>query len=128
MESMRIDKWLWASRFFKTRSIAQEAVTLGRVLVNGERAKPSRDVKVGDALTITRAQETFEIHIVGLSSVRGPAPVAQALYEETPESVVRRSVQKEQRALAPEPAQGISKGHPTKRDRRQIERLSREPW
>lgn len=86
LESIRIDKWLWAARFFKTRSIAQEAVELGRVRLNDQRLKPSREVKPGDRLTVERGDERFDIFVEKISTVRGPAPVAQTLYRETDES------------------------------------------
>ena len=93
MDSIRIDKWLWAARFFKTRSVAQEAVGLGRVLLGGARVKASRDVKVGDKLEIRRGDEVFTVYVEGLSSTRGPAPVAQKLYRETDESRAAREAQ-----------------------------------
>ena len=86
MDAMRIDKWLWAARFFKTRTLAQEEVGLGRVLMDGQRMKASRDVRVGDRLTIRRGDEIFHVYVEGLSSVRGPASEAQKLYRETEES------------------------------------------
>lgn len=120
MDSMRIDKWLWAARFFKTRSIAQDEVSLGRVLLNGQRAKPSRDVKVGDRLEIHRSGETFVVYVEGLSPQRGPAAQAQLLYRETPESLARRTETKELRKVAFEPAETIRLGRPTKRDARRL--------
>ena len=105
MNSMRIDKWLWAARFFKTRSLATDEINKGRIQVNDLVAKPSRTVLV-----------------LGLSPMRGPAPVAQALYQETPESVSMRAKVTEQRHLAREPALSIEHGRPTKRDRRELQR------
>ena len=116
LESIRIDKWLWAARFFKTRSIAQEAVELGRVSLNDQRLKPSREVKPGDRLTV-------EIFVEKISAVRGPAPVAQTLYRETDESKEKRLRVSEMRKIAMEPASTIAKGRPTKRDARLIRRV-----
>lgn len=122
-DEIRIDKWLWAARFFKTRSLAQAAVESGRVLVGGDRVKPSRAVRLGDRITVVAGDFTRTVAVMGLSSVRGPAPVAQALYEETPESVSARVRAQALRALQPEPAHSIEHGRPTKRDRRRIDRL-----
>lgn len=123
LTSIRIDKWLWAARFFKTRSIAQEAVELGRVRLAGQRLKPSRDVKPGDRLTVERGEERFEIFVEKISAVRGPAPVAQTLYRETDESREKRERAAEMRKIAMEPASTIAKGRPTKRDARLIRRV-----
>ena len=87
---IRIDKWLWAARFFKTRSLAREAISGGKVHLNGYRVKPGRALKPGDSLRVQRGEEEFTIVVVELSTRRGPAPVAQTLYEETEESRVRR--------------------------------------
>jgi len=118
--SMRLDKWLWAARFFKTRTLAVEAVTGGRVSINQEHAKPAKDVKVGDLLSIRIGQMTREVEVKGLSSQRGPAPQAQLLYAETPASITAREAAAEARRLAPEPAATISQGRPTKQDRRRL--------
>lgn len=123
LASIRIDKWLWAGRFFKTRSLAQEAVELGRVRLAGQRLKPSRDVKPGDRLTVERGEERFEIFVEKISAVRGPAPVAQTLYRETDESREKRERASEMRKIAMEPASAIAKGRPTKRDARLIRRV-----
>lgn len=123
LASIRIDKWLWAARFFKTRSLAQEAVELGRVRLAGQRLKPSRDVKPGDRLTVERGEERFEIFVEKISAVRGPAPVAQTLYRETDESREKRERASEMRKSAMEPASTIAKGRPTKRDARLIRRV-----
>lgn len=123
LASIRIDKWLWAARFFKTRSLAQEAVELGRVRLAGQRLKPSRDVKPGDRLTVERDEERFEIFVEKISAVRGPAPVAQTLYRETDESREKRERASEMRKIAMEPASTIAKGRPTKRDARLIRRV-----
>ena len=123
LASIRIDKWLWAARFFKTRSLAQEAVELGRVRLAGQRLKPSRDVKPGDRLTVERGEEHFEIFVEKILAVRGPAPVAQTLYRETDESREKRERASELRKIAMEPASTIAKGRPTKRDARLIRRV-----
>ena len=121
---MRIDKWLWAARFYKTRSIASDAVEGGHVEVNGERAKPAKQIKPGDELRIRLNQNTFVVHVRGLSERRGPARDAQLLYEETAESRVERERLAEQRRLAPAPAYEEG-GRPTKRDRRDLSRVKR---
>ena len=120
--SVRLDKWLWAARFYKTRSLATAAIGAGDVRVARERVKPARDVKVGDELQIRRGDEVMDVVVRELSSARGPAPVAQRLYEETAESRQRRAQAAERRALAREPALDI-KGRPTKRDARELRRL-----
>ncbi|TFW30803.1 RNA-binding S4 domain-containing protein [Massilia horti] len=120
-ENVRIDKWLWAARFFKTRSLAAEAVDRGRVRIGGEPVKPARVVKLGDKLAIDNGSDRWEVEVVGVSDVRGPAPVARLLYQETEASVVRREHDKEARRLYPEPGTTI-KGRPTKRDRRALDR------
>ncbi len=120
-DSVRIDKWLWAARFFKTRSLATEAVEGGRVRLNGERIKPARGVKPGDRLAIDNGSTAWEVIVQDLSETRGPAPVARTLYAETEESVVRRQQEAERRRLFHEPSADI-KGRPTKRDRRLLDR------
>ncbi len=123
-EDLRIDKWLWAARFYRTRGLAREAIEAGRVLVGGERVKPSRQVRQGDRLRLRGAGEVERtVVVLALSDRRGPAPVAQGLYEETAESVRARVQAQARRALAAEPADSIEHGRPTKRDRRRIERL-----
>jgi ribosome-associated heat shock protein Hsp15 len=122
MNSMRIDKWLWAARFYKTRSLATDEINKGRVQVNGQVAKPARDVKVQDTVLIRQNDVTRTLLVLDLSQVRGPAPVAQALYQETPESLALRTKLSEQRHLAREPALSIEHGRPTKRDRRELQR------
>lgn len=124
---VRVDKWLWAARFFKTRSLAQEAVELGRVRIAGQRIKPSRCVKVGDRLQIDRAEEHFDIFVENLALIRGPASVAQALYRETEESKEKRERSAQMRRIAVDPAASIEKGRPTKRDARMLRRL-RDKW
>jgi ribosome-associated heat shock protein Hsp15 len=120
--SVRLDKWLWAARFYKTRSLATAAISAGDVRVARERVKPARDVKPGDELQIRRGDDVMDVVVRDLSSVRGPAPIAQRLYEETEESRQRRARAAERRALAREPALDI-KGRPTKRDARELRRL-----
>jgi ribosome-associated heat shock protein Hsp15 len=121
---MRLDKWLWAARFFKTRSIASQEIDAGHVLLNGERGKPSKAVKAGDELRVRVNQFTFVIHVRGLSERRGPAAEARLLYEETEESRKERERLAEQRRLAP-PMAYEEGGRPTKRDRRDIARVKR---
>ncbi len=128
MDSLRIDKWLWAARFYKTRSLACDEVTKHRVQINGQDVKPAREVKVGDTLTVRQGNITKIVLVKGISAARGPAPVAQLLYEETAESVALRAKQAEQNRLAFEPAHSIEHGRPTKRDRRQIENAWNERW
>jgi ribosome-associated heat shock protein Hsp15 len=118
---MRIDKWLWAARFYKTRSLAQQAVEGGRIKLNGERVKPAKEVKPGDALSINIGVVAWEILIAQLSDKRGAAAVARELYAETPESCARRSERAALRKFAADPSVQRH-GRPTKRDRRQLER------
>ncbi|NLY27144.1 MAG: RNA-binding S4 domain-containing protein [Alcaligenaceae bacterium] len=122
MEKIRIDKWLWAARFYKTRSLAAQDIDKGRILVNGHVAKASREVGPGDVIVVRKEPPYITVRVVAISKVRGPAPVARLLYEETPESIEQRERAAEMRRLAPEPAQDLAAGRPTKRDRRQIER------
>ena len=123
MDKIRLDKWLWAARFYKTRSLAVQEIGKGRVLVNDQPAKPAREVAAGDLVTVRKEDPPLHIRIVAVSGVRGPAPVARQLYEETPESVAARERAAEMRRLAPEPALGIEAGRPTKRDRRLIDQM-----
>lgn len=125
MDRLRIDKWLWAARFYKTRSLAVEEIDRGRVEVNGQAAKPAREVKVGDTVAIRRDGMTRTVVVKGLSGVRGPAPVAQQLYEETPDSLRERERVAEQRRYAREPSLSIEHGRPTKRGRRDLEQARR---
>lgn len=120
-DNVRIDKWLWAARFFKTRSLAADAVDRGRVKIGGEPVKPARAVKVNDKIFVDNGSDRWEVVVLGVSGVRGSATVARALYSETEESIVRRERDKEARRLFPEPGSSI-KGRPTKRDRRAIDR------
>ena len=128
MDSLRVDKWLWAARFYKTRSLAAEEIGKGRVQVNGQNAKASREVKLGDRVHLRQGQVEREVLVRGISAARGPAPVAQQLYEETPESVQRREAAVQQRRLAAEPALSIEQGRPTKRDRRQMDKAWDARW
>lgn len=121
MDKLRIDKWLWAARFFKTRSLATDEIDKGRVEVNGQEVKPAREVKVGDTVAVRREGLTRTVVVKGVSAVRGPAPVAQQLYEETPESLQERERAAEQRRYAREPALSIEHGRPTKRGRRELD-------
>lgn len=128
VEHLRIDKWLWAARLYKTRALAADEVGRGRVLVNGSAVKPARELKVGDEVTV-RQQTTLRVVLVqALSPVRGPAPLAQTLYVETPESLQARQQAAEARRLAAEPALAIEHGRPTKRDRRDIDRSRWQRW
>ena len=120
LEKVRLDKWLWAARFYKTRSLAAQEINKGRVWVNGQIAKPARDVAIDDLIQVRKESPATEVRVLALSNTRGPAPVACLLYEETPESAQAREHASEMRRLAPEPALNISAGRPTKRDRRLI--------
>lgn len=126
MTKLRLDRWLWAARFYKTRSLAAREVAKGRVLVNKQTAKASREIAPDDLVTVRKNDPATHVRVLGLSVVRGPAPVARQLYEETPESIEARERAAEMRRLAPEPAHSMRAGRPTKRERRQIERIRRE--
>lgn len=121
---MRIDKWLWAARFFKTRSIASAEIDAGHVDLNGERAKPGKTVREGDEVRVRVRQETHIVHVRALSERRGPAVEARLLYEETEASRVERARLAELRRLAPTPAYEEG-GRPTKRDRRDMAKVKR---
>ncbi|MDN4016919.1 RNA-binding S4 domain-containing protein [Zwartia panacis] len=121
VDSVRLDKWLWAARFFKSRTLAVSAIESGRVLVADERAKPARLIKVGERLKIQREQERFELVVRGITEQRKSAPLARLLYEETPESVLMRQTAAENRRFYSEPSQDIE-GRPTKRNRRALVR------
>lgn len=121
MDAVRIDKWLWAARFFKTRSLAQAAVRGGHVAINGQGCKPARSVARGDRLRITRGETVFEIEVRELSDRRGPAPQARQLYEETEGSRQRRKARAEARRLSGPLDTGR---RPDKRDRRRIRQFS----
>ncbi len=117
---VRLDKWLWAARFFKTRALAAEEADKGRVQVNGAAAKPARELHVGDRIRLRQGVVVREVDVLLLSAVRGPAAVAQTLYQETPDSVAGRERAAAARRLAPEPAASLEQGRPTKRDRRHL--------
>ena len=117
---VRLDKWLWAARFFKTRALAAEQADRGRVRVNGVAAKPARELRPGDRVELRQGEVERTVEVLALSQLRGPAPVAQLLYRETEESIATRERAAEQRQLAPEPAAGIEQGRPTKQNRRQL--------
>jgi ribosome-associated heat shock protein Hsp15 len=122
METVRIDKWLWAARFFKTRALASDACDIGRIESNSHRAKAARDVRVGDRLRITNEAGIFEVEVLQLSEVRGPATVAQTLYREFTESrAAREALALERKQLLE--AGGLSENRPSKRDRREINKL-----
>jgi ribosome-associated heat shock protein Hsp15 len=121
--SVRLDKWLWAARFFKTRGLSQTAIEKGHVLVNDESVKVARQVKVDDLLTIESGDFTRTVTVLGLSETRGSAPIAQLLYEESAQSIAQRNEKLARRKLFTEPAEAI-KGRPTKRDRRELGRAS----
>ena len=119
---MRLDKWLWAARFFKTRSLAQQAVAGGRVQLNGERTKRAHEVRVGDSVDVRVDDRRWEVVVSGLSERRGPAEEARKLYEETAASRTERERRQDLRRWGAEPAAQL-KGRPTKRDRRLLEGL-----
>lgn len=124
LNSERIDKWLWASRFFKTRSLAQEAIELGRVRVNGERVKPAKEVKLSDRLEIHRGEDIYEVLVAGFNLQRGPAAMAQLMYMETEAGRMRREQTAQMRKLAVEPAMDrTTKGRPTKREGRELRKV-----
>ncbi len=124
-ERVRLDKWLWAARFFKHRSLATEAVDGGKIQLNGIRVKPAKDVKIGDRVDIQIADSRYTVIVRGIAEKRGSATIAQGLYEETPESIAAREAGHEERRLAATPGADLH-GRPTKRDRRQIGRFTGE--
>jgi ribosome-associated heat shock protein Hsp15 len=124
MEQARIDKWLWAARFFKTRTAATQAVLGGRAHVNGVRVKPSHEVHAGDTVEVTTRSERRTVDVVAIADKRGPAAVAAALYVETPESISAREQAALERRLATPPRMGFA-GRPTKLDRRRLDALRR---
>lgn len=126
MDTLRIDKWLWAARFYKTRSLATDEINKGRVQVNGQDAKPSREVKPGDTVAVRQGPVERVVVVRALSAVRGPAPVAQQLYEETAQSIQAREQAAQQRRYAPEPSLAIASGRPTKRDRRELSQVQHD--
>lgn len=117
---IRLDKWLWAARLFKTRGLATEEIGKGHVRVNGQAAKPARDVHLADVIDLVHGQMPLQLVVKGLSDVRGPAPVARTLYDETPQSIATRQTLLEQRRAGVEPAHTLEQGRPTKRDRRKL--------
>ena len=120
---MRLDKWLWAARLYKTRGLAVEFIEKGRVQVNGQPVKRARELHVGDVLSLRQGahgEVARELRVLALSNVRGPAPVAQQLYEETPESVAAREAAAKARPFVADPALAIEHGRPTKRNRREL--------
>jgi ribosome-associated heat shock protein Hsp15 len=123
--TLRLDKWLWAARFFKTRSLANQAIELGRVRMQGARIKPAHAVRVGEEIEIAVGDARIGIVVRALSAQRGPAPVARALYEETPASIARREQRQRIRAQGLEPASSI-KGRPTKKQGRELRRVREE--
>jgi ribosome-associated heat shock protein Hsp15 len=124
MDGTRIDKWLWAARFFKTRELASKACEMGRIESNGLRAKPAREVRAGDVLRIKNEAAEWEIEVLSLSHQRGPASVAQTMYRETEASIeLRRKATEERRLLGPMEG-ATSLGRPSKRDRRLIHSFS----
>ncbi|MGA2831458.1 MAG: RNA-binding S4 domain-containing protein [Terracidiphilus sp.] len=119
MDSLRIDKWLWAARFFKTRALASKACDLGRILSNGHEAKPAREVRVGDKLAVKNEGGEFQIEVLALNQMRGPAAVAQTLYRETKSSIAARAKAAAERRAMQEFAP-LPEHRPSKRDRRRI--------
>lgn len=119
-KGVRLDKWLWAARFFKTRSLAADEIAKGRVSVNGQVAKAAREPRVGDRIEVRQGAMRRVIEVLGISASRGPAPVAQLLYAETAESLAERELAAQARRA--EPALDIERGRPTKRDRRGLDR------
>lgn len=119
---MRLDKWLWAARFFKTRTLATDAINGGKVQIDGQRIKAAREVKLNDKLTISNGEVRWEVTVLALSDKRGPAPEARLLYEESTDSIAAREAQQQNRKLSVDPAASLH-GRPTKRDRRQMNRL-----
>ncbi len=127
-EKIRIDKWLWAARFFKTRTLASDEIGKGRILVNGQVAKPSREVKIDDILSIKREGFTQTVAVLGLSQVRGSASIAQLLYKETEDSIQAKLKWTEQRKYVKEPSSSIENGRPTKRNRRELDQTREHGW
>ena len=124
MERIRIDKWLWAARFYKTRSLASAEIDKGRVEVNGASVKPAQAIRLADRVQVVIGDTTRSVLVLALSEQRGPAASAALLYEETADSVARREAAAQQRRLAPEPGASRSQGRPTKRERRDTDRVN----
>ncbi len=125
--AVRLDKWLWAARFFKTRSLATEAIKGGRVHVDGQRVKPSKIAQIGQIVRINKPPQRFEVEILDLSAKRGSFTIAQTLYRETPESIATREHEAELRKLANQSLGNDFKGRPTKRNRRRIVQFTQAP-
>lgn len=121
--AIRIDKWLWCARFYKTRAIAAQAIAKGHVKINQASAKPGKDVRVGDTVALQQAGVPKTVVVQALAATRGPAPQARQLYAETADSAAERARLAEQRRIAPEPASAQRQGRPTKRDRRNLQEL-----
>jgi ribosome-associated heat shock protein Hsp15 len=128
MERLRVAKWLWAARFYKTRSLACEEIDKGRVQVNGVVAKPARELKAGDSVLLHSGPVSRTVTVLAISDKRGPAPVAALLYQETEDSLRQRLQAALLGRRAPEPALSLSQGRPTKRDRRDTEQLRQHDW
>lgn len=128
LDKLRIDKWLWAARFYKTRALAVEEIDKGRVKVNGIEAKPAREVKPGDTVSLRQGPVNRTVVVRGISNQRGAAPVAQQLYEETEESLRLKAEAAEQRRLSGDPAGAQEHGRPTKRDRRTLDKAWNNRW
>ena len=122
MTSIRLDKWLWAARFFKTRALAAKVCDMGRITSNGQTAKASRDVRLGDLLLVKTERDDMQVEVLLLSEVRGPAAVAQTYYRETEASRALRFKLEEQRKTMPDP-EALREGKPSKRDRRELDRF-----
>ncbi|KAF0814296.1 Heat shock protein 15 [Andreprevotia sp. IGB-42] len=125
-EKIRVDKWLWAARFYKTRSMATDAVEAGHVHLNGERPKPARALKIGDKLRIYAAHGEFEMTVRQLADKRGSAAIAVTLYEESPESIAKREQSREMQATAPHFDHPDVRGRPTKKWRRELHSFERK--
>lgn len=123
--SVRIDKWLWAARFFKTRTLATEAIDGGHVQIDGVRVKPAKEVRVGNRVSLTVGDVHWELLVTGVADKRGSATIARTLYTETPDSEKRRAEQAEARRWRTEPADWMESGRPSKRDRRILDRFRR---
>ena len=128
MEKVRVDKWLWAARFYKTRTLATDDIHKGRVEVNGQEAKPAREVRIGDTIRLRQREGTRTLAVQGLSDKRGSATVAQQLYLETAESLKARADAADQRRMGTEPALSLQQGRPGKHERKAIENAWGERW
>ena len=128
LERQRIDKWLWAARFYKTRALAVQEIERGRVQLGASAVKPAREIRPGDVVTLRQGPVQREVVVRALSAQRGPAPVARQLYAETPASIAAREQAAAARRLAPEPALALAHGRPTKRERRALDEQRRADW